>query len=113
MTEQEWLECTDPTPMLTFLEEKVSDRKLRLLGCSCIRHLWTLFEEESPTAIMTSELFADGMTSKACFDAQDAKFKSVGESWNQTMRHCDHAGRHSGFLRWLLLKICTSQFSAN
>jgi hypothetical protein len=27
MTEQEWLECTDPHAMLLFLGRKVSDRK--------------------------------------------------------------------------------------
>lgn len=32
MTEQEWLECTDPIPMLEFLRdcERASRRKLRL-----------------------------------------------------------------------------------
>jgi hypothetical protein len=35
MTEQEWLECTDPTPMLEFLRERTSDRKLRLFACAC------------------------------------------------------------------------------
>ena len=30
MTEQEWLACEKPTPMLEFLHGKASNRKLRL-----------------------------------------------------------------------------------
>jgi hypothetical protein len=35
MTEAEWLGCTDPTLMLQFLQNKASDRKLRLFACRC------------------------------------------------------------------------------
>jgi hypothetical protein len=37
MTEEEWLAATDPRPMLAFLRDKVSDRKLRLFACACWR----------------------------------------------------------------------------
>jgi hypothetical protein len=35
MTEQEWLQATDPEPMLEYLRGKASDRKLRLFVVSC------------------------------------------------------------------------------
>jgi hypothetical protein len=35
MTEAEWLACTDPTSMLTFLGNMASDRKLRLFALAC------------------------------------------------------------------------------
>ena len=37
MTEAEWLACNDPTPMLEFLRDKASERKLRLFFCACCR----------------------------------------------------------------------------
>ena len=46
MTEAEWQECTDPTPMLKYLQDKVSDRKLWLFACACCRHIWYLFHNE-------------------------------------------------------------------
>jgi formate dehydrogenase maturation protein FdhE len=42
MTEQEWLACTAPEPMLAFLRKEASERKLRLLACACCRRVWDL-----------------------------------------------------------------------
>jgi hypothetical protein len=39
VTEQEWNECTDRLPMLSFLRGKASDRKLRLFACACCRRI--------------------------------------------------------------------------
>ena len=39
MTESEWFACTEPAPMLEFLEDKVSNRKVRLLACAVVRHV--------------------------------------------------------------------------
>jgi hypothetical protein len=65
MTEEEWLACTDPRPMLEFLGDRVSERKLRLFLCACCRdvqrHLDQLFySRETRAALQTVERFADG-----------------------------------------------------
>ena len=45
MIEAEWLACSDPTPMLEFLREMVSDRKLRLFGVACCRWIEELLPD--------------------------------------------------------------------
>ena len=62
MTEQEWLACTDPTPMLEFLQNKASDRKLRLfaVACSC-RCLHLTADDRVGEALDIAERFADGL----------------------------------------------------
>jgi len=45
MTEQEWLACTDPEPMLEFLRD-ATGRKLRLFACACCRHTAFFREDE-------------------------------------------------------------------
>lgn len=39
MTEAEWLNATDPTPMLEWLGMRASPRKLRLFACRCFRRI--------------------------------------------------------------------------
>jgi hypothetical protein len=61
MTEPEWLECTDPTPMLEFLPDNASDRKLRLFACACCRRVWSLIvSEPAKRVVEVVELHADG-----------------------------------------------------
>jgi hypothetical protein len=60
LNEQEWLECADPTPMLEFLGQKASDRKLRLFGVACCRHAGALLEHDQKT-LATAEDHADGI----------------------------------------------------
>src|SRR5208283_2088971 len=62
MTEQEWLACADPTPMLEFLRRKVSDRKLRLFAVACCRRISHLFSDKCcDRGVETAEQFAEGI----------------------------------------------------
>lgn len=72
MTEQDWMNATDPQPMVDFLcrHHKISRRKngrrqLRLFACACCRQLGNLLtDERSQQAIEVSEQHADGHVSK-------------------------------------------------
>jgi hypothetical protein len=64
VTEAEWLAATDPLPMLEYLRDKASDRKLRLFAAACCRFLYRLIpDQRSRKAIGVAERFADGEVS--------------------------------------------------
>src|ERR1700722_14091804 len=65
MTETEWLACDDPIRMLEFLQDKASERKLRLYLCGGARGISHLFyRPESLTAIEVAERFVDGQANE-------------------------------------------------
>lgn len=65
MTENEWLVCADPTPMLEFLRDKASERKLRLLACACCRCVWERMTDQTiRNAVLTAEQFAEGLATE-------------------------------------------------
>jgi hypothetical protein len=64
MTEQEWLECTDPKPMLKFLHSWASKRKLRLVLVACSRLVWDrITDPVMRRGVETAERYADGLSS--------------------------------------------------
>jgi hypothetical protein len=61
VTEQEWLTCSDPKPMLEFLCGQTTERKLRFFAVACCRHIWNLLiDPGSRKAVIEAELHADG-----------------------------------------------------
>ncbi len=74
MTEEEWLACTDPRPMLDFLRGVPSERKLRLFACACCRHAWGRLPHlivaglDEIKGIEVAEGFADGSVGREELD---------------------------------------------
>jgi hypothetical protein len=59
--EQGWLACTEPEPMLKFLRDKESDRKLRLFAAACCRRVAHVNTHPGAgPAVEAAEQFADG-----------------------------------------------------
>jgi hypothetical protein len=66
MTEEQWLASSDPGPMVAHLwaqrpATRQSARRLRLLGCACVRAVWPLLGHAgSRDAVAVAERYADG-----------------------------------------------------
>jgi hypothetical protein len=83
VTEDEWLACVDPLPLVDFLRRRASPRKLRLIACACCRLIWDrLTDERSRQGVEVAERFADGLATAAelgtaCDAAYDASMAAA------------------------------------
>lgn len=60
MTEEKWLSCTDPFPMLDYLWKSFTDRKRLLFVVACWRDAWSLIPDTSSRqAVKMLEQFAE------------------------------------------------------
>ena len=79
MTEIEWFDCTDPTPMLEFLRanEKIMERRLRQFAIGCCCRVWHLMPNEGKQLIEVVERFAEGKLIRRQRDAAVATFRAA------------------------------------
>ena len=80
MTEQEWLDCSEPSRMLEMIHPTASDRKLWLFACACSRLVWHLLEHDwSRDALIAVERYLEGNLTR---------FESLvtREMWNDGIR---------------------------
>jgi hypothetical protein len=103
MTEQEWLDSTDPTPMLLFLKRRptnrsVKQRKLRLFSAACCRRIWPLItHKKSRAAVLVAERFADGQATSEELQTAESEANAI---WLKT------AGDNVAFA---CLNICSKE----
>jgi hypothetical protein len=86
MTEKEWLAATDPAPLMEFLRDKASDRKLRLFAVACCRRVLGLVPtKRNREGLEVAEAFADGMTTehivRITHDASLIRGAHIRTSW--------------------------------
>jgi hypothetical protein len=84
MDEREWMSCTDPGTMLAFAGDTVSERKLRLFGCACVRGVWRdLPDDVLRRAIETCERFVDGLAAAEALETAkelaDRTYQGTGD----------------------------------
>jgi hypothetical protein len=84
MTEQGWLGCIELEPMLTFLQDKGSERKRRLFAVACCRRIWhRLKDKRSRTAVTVAERYADGLATdedrKTALAESERAYMDAGE----------------------------------
>ena len=69
MTDEEWLASTDPRPMVEFLADVASDRKLRLLAVACCNRIWEMLPAARKNQNTALESYADGMVTRSEYQA--------------------------------------------
>jgi hypothetical protein len=70
MTEEQWLACADPGPMLEWLRARSGLRKMALFAVACCRRAWHLLHDpRSQEALRSAESFADGERSNSDLEA--------------------------------------------
>ena len=63
MTPADWLVCDEVEQMLTFVQDRADEGKLRLFACGCCRRIWGLLDTPNRAIVQATEDFAHGQIS--------------------------------------------------
>src|SRR5688572_30514162 len=115
MTETEWLLCEDPEPMLEFLGEGASRRKLRLFAVACCRRAWDQLGATSREAVDIAERYADGAaTEEEVLAMADELHWGAPERPNDAACYAVNAAFDKGYQhQWMAVKFPYNPFAAN
>jgi hypothetical protein len=114
MTEEEWLTETNPGFLINCTDElEASDRKLRFLGCACVRRLWHLLTALQRECVEATERYADGLAtadelqplSTAVEEAYHADFTGDAALDNAALGVCYLSGVPGAAVNEAILKI--------
>jgi hypothetical protein len=109
MTEQEWLECSDPGPMLKFLrhsrptaqplkEARRSKRKTGLFLCACYQRGWSTLSPECRTLVDDYERYCDGMIA---WQAVERAYWAMIDRRDEMRRAEDEKEGRISFVSWV------------
>jgi hypothetical protein len=102
MTELEWLNGTYLGALVQQVRGKVSDRKLRLFACACVRQVWYLLSDERcRQAVITAEAFADGQTTVERLAAA----RSAAQSAKDDVKTSNWAIRDAANAAWVSCRV--------
>jgi membrane protein involved in colicin uptake len=90
MTETEWMACPHPTPMLEFMRDRASNRKLQLFACACCHRLLGLFPN---AAIQQAIEFSERDADQVATPEQWVQAERVVTSWLNTQNTLDGSSR--------------------
>jgi hypothetical protein len=103
--EAKWLTCEDPGLMLTFLHDKGSERKVRLLACASCRAMWSLIKaRDSRTAIDVAERFADRLAHEGGLSRAYAGARSVARKTSSNALRTGDLNLHAAL--WHAAETC-------
>jgi hypothetical protein len=92
MTEQEWGRSADPKAMLGLVRANVSDRKLWLFACACLRRVESSGEPGVRAAVAMLERCAEGQETAAEMSASNGRVVALAAAVHVTdyaLEFCD------------------------